>query len=382
MAAGGRNAAMSARCLTGIRVLDLSQYLPGPYAGQILADLGAEVVKVEPPAGDPMRQVPPLDGDGLSAFYRLVNAGKTVVRIDLKDDAGKAAFLRLVDRADALIESFRPGALARLGLDAEALRARNPRLVHCALSGYGQSGPDALKAGHDINYMAMAGGLASSGSAARPIGAHPPTADFASGMQAALTILAALLGRERSGRGAAIDTSISETVLAWQSLALTAAGRPGAEAERGAGRLSGGAACYRIYETADRRFITLGALEAKFWANFCRALGRDDWIARQDETLPQTALIAEIAATIIARPLATWEALLAGVDCCYQAVLEPAEVPEDPHIRARGLLRAHSGPEPRVEVAFPAIFDGAPPVARAPLQERAAAELLAAWEGV
>ncbi len=375
---------MSARCLAGIRVLDLSQYLPGPYAGQILADLGAEVAKVEPPAGDPLRRVPPLDGDGLSAFYKLVNAGKTVVRLDLKQAAGKAAFLGLVDRADALIESFRPGALARLGLGAEALRARNPRLVHCALSGYGQSGPDALKAGHDINYMAMAGGLASSGTAARPIGAHPPTADFASGMQAALTVLAALLGRERGGQGggqgATIDTSIAETVLAWQSLALTAAGR-GGEAARGEGRLSGGAACYQVYETADGRFVTLGALEAKFWANFCRALGREDWIARHGEALPQTELIAAVAGAIAARPLAAWQALLAGVDCCYQAVLEPAEVPQDPQVRARGLLRAYPGPEPRVEVAFPALFDGAPPAPRARFEERTAEDLLAAWDG-
>ncbi len=372
---------MTARYLTGIRVLDLSQYLPGPYASQILADLGAEVVKVEPPAGDPLRRVPPLDGDGVSVFYKLINAGKTVVRIDLKEAAGKAVFLELVDRADGLIESFRPGALARLGLGAAALRARNPRLVHCALSGYGQTGPDALKAGHDLNYMAMAGGLSSSGTAARPIGAHPPVADFASGMQAALTMLAALLGRERAsrGQGATIDTSISETVLAWQSLALTAAGRASGEAARGAGRLNGGAACYQVYRTADGRFVTLGAIETKFWANFCRALGREDWIVRQDETLPQTGLIAEVAETIAARPLAEWEVLLAGVDCCYQAVLEPAEVPEDPQVRARGLLRVHAGPEPRIEVAFPAIFDGAPPGARAPLRERSADDLLAAW---
>ncbi len=371
---------MPTRCLTGIRVLDLSQYLPGPFGAQILADLGAEVVKVEPPAGDPMRQVPPLDGDGLSAFYKLVNAGKTVVRIDLKDAAGKAAFLDLADRADALIESFRPGALARLGLGAEALRARNPRLVHCALSGYGQTGPDALKVGHDINYMAMAGGLANSGTAERPVGAHPPTADFASGMLAALSVLAALLRRERSGQGAAIDTSIAETVLAWQSLALTAAGR-GGEAARGEGRLSGGAACYQVYETADGRFVTLGALEAKFWANFCRALGREDWIARHGEALPQTELIAAVAEAIAARPLAAWQALLAGVDCCYQAVLEPAEVPQDPQVRARGLLRAYPGPEPRVEVAFPALFDGAPPAPRARFEERTAEDLLAAWDG-
>ncbi len=190
---------MPARCLDGFRVLDISQKLPGPYPGQILADLGAQVIKVEPPAGDPMRTVPPLDGDGVSASYKLINAGKTVIRLDLKDVAGKAAFVRLVEKADALVESYRPGAFDRLGLGAEALRQINPGLVYCALSGFGQTGPAALKAGHDINYMALAGGLATSGARDRPVSAHPPTADFASGMQAALTVVAALLRRERTG---------------------------------------------------------------------------------------------------------------------------------------------------------------------------------------
>ena len=370
---------MPARCLDGFRVLDLSQYLPGPYAGQILADLGAQVVKVEPPAGDPMRAVPPLDGDGVSAFYKLVNAGKTVVRLDLKDEAGKAAFVRLVEKADALVESYRPGAFDRLGLGAAALRKINPGLVHCALSGFGQTGPAALKAGHDINYMALAGGLATSGVRDRPVSAHPPTADFASGMQAALTVVAALLRRERTGAGASIDTSIAETVLGWQALVLTAALRPGHEPRRGAARLNGGAACYQVYQTADGRFVTLGALEAKFWANFCRALGREDWIARQGEPLPQEALIAEVATLIGARPRAHWERLLAEVDCCYQAVLDPAEVPDDPQIQARGLVRRTPGPEPRVEVLFPALFDGRPPESRPPLEETSAADLLGAW---
>jgi crotonobetainyl-CoA:carnitine CoA-transferase CaiB-like acyl-CoA transferase len=371
---------MPGRCLDGIRALDLSQYLPGPYAGQILADLGAEVVKVEPPAGDPMRQVPPLDGDGISAFYKLVNAGKTVVRLDLKDAAGRAAFAKLVEKADALVESYRPGVFARLGFGAEALREINPRLVHCALSGFGQTGPAALRAGHDINYMALAGGLATSGTRERPVGAHPPSADFASGMQAALTVLAALLRRERTGEGASIDTSIAETVLGWQAPVLTAAQRPGHEPDRAAARLNGGAACYQIYETADERFLTLGALEDKFWASFCRALEREDWIARQWEPMPQAALIAEVAAHIGARPLAHWEALLSEVDCCFQAVLDPAQVPDDPQIQARGLVRREPGPEPRVEVLFPAIFDGRPPEARPPLEETSAADLLRAWE--
>lgn len=371
---------MSLRALAGIRVLDLSQYLPGPHATQILADLGAEVVKVEPPRGDPLRFMPPLDGDRIAAFYKLVNAGKTVIRLDLKTAAGQAAFRRLASRADALVESFRPGALARLGFGAEALRALNPALVHCALSGYGQTGPYARKAGHDLNYMALSGGLAISGTAERPVMAYPPTADFAGAMQAALCVVVALLGRERSGQGAFIDLGLSETVLAWQGMALTAAQRPGQAPARGAGLLNGGAACYQIYRTADRRFVTLGALEPDFWANFCRAVGKEDWIARQWEAMPQTDLIGAVAALMGSRTLPIWARDLEPVDCCFQPVLEPAEVPEDSHFRARGLVRRETGGDPLVQVLFPALFDGQAPVPRPPLAEGDAEAVLRAWE--
>jgi hypothetical protein len=191
-----------------------------------------------------MRGLGPIDRDGVSAFYKLVNAGKTVVRLDLRAAAGRAAFTALVRAGDVLIESFRPGALARLGFGPEALKELNPRLVHTALSGYGQSGPYAGRAGHDLNYMALAGGLATSGTAARPVMAHPPTADFAGGMQAALVALAGLLRRDRSGAGGFFDVSLSESVLAWQAMALTAARRPGFAPQRAAGLLNGGAACY------------------------------------------------------------------------------------------------------------------------------------------
>ncbi|MFQ5775034.1 MAG: CaiB/BaiF CoA transferase family protein [Kiloniellaceae bacterium] len=370
---------MHARCLEGFRVLDLSQYLPGPYGAQILADLGAEVVKIEPPAGDPMRAISPREADGVSAFYKLINAGKTVVRLDLKSAADRAAFETLVRRADALVESFRPGALARLGLGAQTLQALNPRLVHCALSGFGQTGPYARRAGHDINYMAHAGGLAESGTPERPVVAYPPTADFAGGMQAALTVLAALLRRERGGRGAVIDVSLAETVLAWQGIALTAALHAGGGPARAASLLNGGAACYQVYETADGRFVTLGALEDKFWANFCRSVGRVDWIARQGEPLPQSALIAEVAALIRGRTLAAWAHHLKDVDCCFQPVLEPHEVPDDAQVRARGLVRRAEGPDPRFEVLFPAFFDGRPPRPRPPVRELPADEVLDAW---
>ena len=368
-------------CLKGIRVLDLSQYLPGPYAAQILADLGAEVVKVEPPAGDPMRSFGPIDGDGLSAFYKLINAGKTVVRLDLKADEDKVAFSNLVAAADVLVESFRPGALDRLGFGPAVLKGLNSRLVHCALSGYGQTGPDALKAGHDLNYMALAGGLASSGTVEAPVMAYPPTADFASGQQAALTMLAALLRRERNGEGAFLDVSLAETVLAWQALPMTSALRPGHAPTRGEALLNGGAACYRIYETADGKFVTLGALEPKFWENFCRAAGDEAWIDRQWEPLPQKALIAEVAAAIAERTRAEWERCLADVDTCFHPVLEPQEVPDHPQVAARGLVRRCEGADPRVEVRFPAFLDGEPAEPRRPLLEQDVSALLDRWRG-
>ena len=370
---------MLADCLQGLRVLDLSQYLPGPYAAQILADLGAEVVKVEPPEGDPLRRLGPIDADGISPFYKLINAGKTVLRLDLKSDEGRTAFADLVQGADALIESFRPGALARLRFGPEALHALNPNLVHCALSGYGQSGPYAQRAGHDINYMAHGGGLATSGAPDRPVVAHPPTADYASGMQAALATLAALLRRERWGVGAFLDVSIAESVLAWQAVTMTAALRAGHEPGRATALLNGGAACYQVYRTADGRFVTLGALESKFWAAFCRAAGRADWVARQWEPLPQRQLIMEVWELVSSRTLDQWLSMLAGVDCCFEAVLAPDEVPDHPQVHARGLVRRHDGRQPLVEVLFPALLNGEAPAPRQPWREAEAGEILQRW---
>lgn len=370
---------MMAECLGGTRVLDLSQYLPGPYATQMLADLGAEVVKIEPPAGDPMRGIGPRDADGISAFYKLINAGKTVTHLDLKSEEGRVALESLARGADVLLESFRPGALAKLGFGTETLRKLNPRLVHCALSGFGQSGPYAQVAGHDITYMALAGGLATSGTSERPVFAHPPTADFAGAMQAAIAILAALLRRANTGQGSSIDVSLSEAVLAWQGVVLTGAMRAGGSATRGHGLLNGGAACYQIYETADGRFVALGALEEKFWANFCTAFGRREWIARQHEDLPQDSLIAEVAAVVRAETRDALTARLAKVDCCFQAVLEPGEVMQNEHIAARGLVNRVNERDPRIEVSFPAFFDSVQPGPRPPLRVRDAAEIMQAW---
>ncbi len=373
---------MSFDLLSGLRVIDLSQWLPGPVAGQILADLGAEVVKVEPPGGDPLRGLGPRDGDGLSAWYRQVNAGKTVVRLDLKAPAGRADFAVLLAEADVLLESYRPGTLDKLEFGAARRAALNPGLIHCALSGYGQSGPLRLTGGHDINYMALGGGLAASGTPAESVAAYPPTADHAGALQAVIAILGAVIRRGRTGQGASLDVSLMETVLAWQALPFTAALRGPAEAPaRGQGLLNGGAAFYRLYRCADGRFVSLGAIEPKFWAAFCTDVGRPDWIARQGEPLPQAALSAEVAALFAARPLAHWAERLGAVDCCVMPVLEPEEVLDHPQVRARGLARRQPGhgAGAAVEIAFAGLVDGAAQDRRPEPRDAPAETVLAAW---
>ncbi|MFO1058124.1 MAG: CoA transferase [Dongiaceae bacterium] len=371
---------MSARFLQGFRVLELSQYIPGPYAALMLADLGADVIKVEPPGGDPMRMLGPDAAGGSSSFHAAMNGGKRILRLDLKTAPGRETLRRLLARADVLVESYRPGVLDRLGFDRASIRAACPDLVHCAITGFGQTGPLAGKASHDLGCMALAGGLAASGTAAQPVMTTPPVADFAAGLQASTTIMAALLGRARGGGGAYIDIGLTDAVLAWQSCLLSEALQRGPLPLRACLADNGGTACYNIYETADGRFVTLAADESKFWANFCRAVGRPDWIARQADPLPQAALIAELRALFAARPLADWDALLGAVDCCWQPVLEPAEVVRHPQVEARGLLRRTGPAGARVEVLYPAWIDGAPPAARPPHAEIDASAALAAWE--
>ncbi len=374
--------ATSQRFLAGYRIVDLSQYAPGPYGGQILADLGADLVKVEPPGGEPLRRMGPVDSDGVSAWYKAMNRGKTVVELDLKARQGKAAFEDILARADALLESYRPGVLDRLGFSRERLEALNSRLIHCALSGWGQSGPYRLKGGHDTNYMALMGGLGISGDADAPAMAHPPTADYASGMHAALSIVAALLGRDGpagDGAGRVLDVSIAEAVLPWQVIAMTSERREGFAMGRDEALLNGGAAFYHLYRTKDARFISLGALEAKFWANFCEAVERPEWTARHAEALPQTALIAEVAAHVQSRSLAGWNAVLDGVDCCYEPVHEFSESLAHPHLEARRMVHETGGEEPRVEVSFPAWVDGEPPPPPGPVRFATVESVLGAW---
>ncbi len=245
-----------------------------------------------------------------------------------------------------------------------------------SLSGWGQDGPFRLRAGHDITYMAVGGGLSGSGPAGAPAMAFPPVADHAAAVQAACAVAAALFARERDGQGAHLDLSLMETVLGWQAASLTAAARGRVPAVREQGLLDGGTACYRLYRAADGGFLAVGALEPKFWAAFCEAMGRPDWAARQDEPLPQTGLADEVAAAVASRPLSHWAELFRGIDCCVEPVLDAAMVPEHPQVAARGQVR-RSGD--LVEVLFGLRLDGAPQPPRTPLREAAAAVILDAW---
>jgi crotonobetainyl-CoA:carnitine CoA-transferase CaiB-like acyl-CoA transferase len=356
-------------------VLDVSQWLPGPHAALVMADLGADVIKIEPPAGDPMRGMEPREADGVAAEYKATNGSKRVLRLDLKSPAGAGVLRQLVGYADVLIESYRPGVLDRLGFSPAALQKLNPRLIHTALSGWGWTGPYAQRAGHDINYLAVGGGLYYSGGPDRPSLMRSPVADFASALTAVIATLAALQRRHATGQGGFVDVSLMESVLAWQA-ELFIADHLGQTGGRGEAMLTGGAAYYNIYGTSDGGFVSLGAIEAKFWRGFCEAVERPDWIDRQNEPLPQTVLVAEVAALFAARPRAEWQALLEPVDCCFEAVLTATEMRGHAHILARGLVQDRGD---HVDVQFPAFVDGQPPRPRAPVTEIDANAALKSW---
>ncbi len=316
--------------LAGIRVLDLSRLLPGGFCSLLLADFGAEVLKVEgPDGGDYLRAWPPFypgaaPGAGSAPFLAL-NRNKRSIVLDLRTAGGREVLERLGGAHDVLLESFRPGVLDRLGVGYERLREVNPGLVYCAISGYGQEGALRDRAGHDINYLGRVGLLGLSGEAdGPPATSAGQIADLGGGaLLAAFAILAALRERERSGEGQLVDVAMADGALAW--LALVAAGYlAGASASapapaRGGLELGGGLVCYRPYRCADG-WVTLGALEPKFWAAWCRGVGRDDLIGGQLEP-PGSAVHRAVEAIFAGRTRAAWEAFGAEHDCCLEPVL-------------------------------------------------------------
>ncbi len=328
--------------LDGVRVIDLSQYIPGPFATRQLADLGAEVIKIEPPGGDPMRRFMHRDDAAPSPppspIYRHLNRGKRVCELDLKSTGGREALAALIVDADILLESFRPGVLARLGFDREQLDRLNPGLIHCALSGYGQTGPYADRSGHDINYCALSSQSIISGTAQQPVVSYPPIADHASALQAAVAMLAALHARKNRDSGIYLDISITESILAWQYLPMLTQAD-----DRATEILNGGAACYNLYQCADGEFVSLGAIESVFWRNFCNAVEQPQWIDRQLASMPQRALIAEVAALFLQQPGAHWSARLDQVDCCFEILFGSDKLATHPQFEARQAITA-AGP--------------------------------------
>jgi alpha-methylacyl-CoA racemase len=330
--------------LSGLRVLDFSRLLPGPYATLVLADLGAQVDKVEDPrGGDYLRSMGPEFAD-VSAYFYALNRNKRSLALDLKRPEAAAALRRLARRYDVLVESFRPGVMEKLGLSYEVLSGENRGLVYCAISGFGQTGPDRLRSGHDIGYMARAGVLGyggeKSGAPALPGG---QVADVGGGSLFAIAgILAALYERERTGRGRFVDVSMTEGAAAFFHMQLGArlvAGAASVPLRRGGELLNGGAPCYRVYRAGDGRYLAVGALEPKFFEAFCEAIGRPDLAACGRDTGEAGARAQEeIAEAIASRSSAEWLERFCAVDACVELVLEGAEIEADPQHRARGLF--------------------------------------------
>jgi crotonobetainyl-CoA:carnitine CoA-transferase CaiB-like acyl-CoA transferase len=325
--------------LAGIRVLDFTTLLPGPMATLMLAEAGAEVIKVEHPDGENMRRYPPFWGEE-SAVFAMLNRGKKSVAADLKDARVRDRILAMANTCDVLVEQFRPGVMDRLGLGYEALRTVNPRLIYCAITGYGQSGPRAMRAGHDLNYIGDAGLLAlSTGAPGRRTVPPALIADIAGGAYpAVLNILLALRRREASGEGCFIDVSMAESVFPFLFWALAGGLAAGQWPGDGADRLSGGSPRYRMYETRDGRIAAVAALEQKFWESFTAAIGLEPQFA-DDRRDPQ-ASVARVAEIIAQRTAAQWQPVFDKADCCCSIVQDVRAALDDPHFKARGLFDA------------------------------------------
>jgi len=330
---------MSHLSLKGVCVLDLTRLLPGPYASWVLANLGATVIKIEQPrTGDPLRHLPAFSVDGKSALFDLVNRGKKSMALNLKHAKGRAVLLKLARSADVLLEGFRPGVMKRLGLDYQALKSINPGLVYASLSGYGQTGPYAHRAGHDLNYIALGGLLGITGPQDGPPAVPGvPIADLVGGLWMALGVLAALLERKRTGDGQYLDISMLDGVASLLLIPLADWLTSGHVPQQGKTLLSGRQACYNVYETADGEYVTLAALEQKFWHIFCIAVEREDWLQRQND-VDQPSLIAELADLFHAQPRSHWTALFAEHDCCCEPVLDLDKVFSHPQAVHRALL--------------------------------------------
>ena len=367
--------------LAGVRVLDLTRLLPGGFCTLLLADLGAEVVKVEDPqGGDYSRAMPPLTETGVGAVYAALNRGKRSVVLDLKRADDRDLFLRLAERADVVVESFRPGVMDRLGVGPQTLLARNPRLVYCALTGYGQTGPLRDVVGHDINYIGTAGLLDLNGPPdGPPVVPGAQLADLSGALVATLGILAALLRRAATRQGGLVDTSMTEAAFALLSLPWAEFAGAGQVARRGSHILSGGWACYNVYQAGDGRYLALGCLEPKFWAAFCQMLEQSEWIRQQFDPTLQPTLKVQVAALLASQPASAWLDQAQGRDIPLTLVNSLADLSSDPQFAARGVLFPTLA---GLAARSPIRLDDLPPAAITPppgYGDTAASALLEAW---
>jgi crotonobetainyl-CoA:carnitine CoA-transferase CaiB-like acyl-CoA transferase len=329
--------------LQGIRVLDLSRLLPGPFCSLLLADFGADVVKVEDTGlGDYMRWAPPLyegvEETAASALFLSLNRNKRSIRIDLKDERGRDVLLALIRHADVVLESFRPGVLDRLGVGYLAMRAANPGIVLCSISGYGQDSPLRDRVGHDLNYLALAGMLGLTGERdGPPVQPAGQIADLGGGaLMAAFGILAALRARDVTGEGQVVDVAMADGALSWLAMVAARHLADGSPLGRGDLELGGALLCYRPYACADG-WVAVGALEPKFWQAFCRGVGREDLIERQFDA-PGSPAHGEVEAIFAARTRAEWEAFAGERECCLEPVLALDEALRSDHVRARDMV--------------------------------------------
>jgi alpha-methylacyl-CoA racemase len=341
------------RPLEDVKILDLTRLLPGGFCTLLLADLGADVIKVEDTAqGDYVRWAPPYYGSEeqtplgtRSAIYLSLNRNKRSVRLDLKQEGGRQALIKLAETADVLVESFRPGVLEKLGVGYEVLRQANPALVYCPITGYGQDGPNRDRAGHDMNYLGLNGVLGLTGEAGGPpIQSGAQIADLGGGgLMAAVGILAALQEARRSGEGQMVDISMTDGSLAWLAMEAGRYFGSGEVPKRGDIMLSGGIICYRPYEAADG-WVTCGALEPKFWARFCNAIDRPDLIEKQFEN-PGSEAHGQVAEVFKSRTRAEWKAFNDEHDAMIEPILDLDEALESELVREREMVISYEQPE-------------------------------------
>ncbi|UHQ96206.1 CaiB/BaiF CoA transferase family protein [Natrinema halophilum] len=339
--------------LDSIRVVDLTRLLPGPYATQLLSDMGAEVIKIEDPdLGDYARFIEPKVADDVGAVFSAINRGKKSVTINLKDEGGLEAFYKIVADADAVIEQFRPGVAARLGVDYESVRIHNPDIVYCSLSGYGQDGNYRDRVGHDLNYASMAGliDMTRDSEGSKPEIPGFLIGDIAGGTFTALSMVSALLSRElNKGDSNYIDLSITDTLLSF-SHAVAPLALNGDQPRPGRTELTGKFPCYDVYETADGRYLSIGALEPKFWRTLCEELGQEELIERHraEDEATRVAVRERLAETFRSKTLEEWKSRLAQKEVMFAPVQTISEAVTDDHVRSRGIVRDANGLIPRI----------------------------------